>query len=295
MKKRSIFEFMKKYELPMPLWCYKPELEQDSQEWHTMGPRMLANKLKRFLDARTLHDQFLYRKLFPLPFDWDDWMPKEESEADPEAYIEKRLLRLRRWEPECPPWEDFPEEACLKILAGDKEEGLSPVNWESFAVRMHRENPYNTELYSAEHLLIMGYVLYRGNRWHYLQLLEEGPDSELWQDTLHKALNCRTPDWMEVLTHLLGVGLYRKFSQNNYLRIRLQETGDQPLVYVDETNPLLGGVFKEGAFRGENLYGKALMQVRSQLNRIYDNMVLCLGVQEEISEDVYGEPFDMPF
>lgn len=163
----------------MPLWCYKPELEQDSRDWHTAGPRILANRLKRFLDARTLHDQFLYRKL--------------------------------------------------------------------------------------------------------------------WQDTLHRALNCRTPDWKEVLPHLLGVELYQKFSQNNYLRIRLQETGDQPLVYVDETNPLLGGVFTGGAFRGENLYGKALIQVRSQLNRIYDNVILCLGVQEEISEDVYGESFDMPF
>lgn len=291
-KQPSIFEYMKKYELPMPLWLYSPELEQNDAQWRSLGKKLVVRKLKRFLDVRTEHDKQLYYRLFPRPFDWDDWMPKEEPNLPEELYVGKRLLRLRRWEPECPRWDLFPEDDSRQVLEGDWEDVFALNHWESFQLRMHKESPYNTEAYSVEHLLILGYALYRGSRSLYVQLQQEEPGQTLWQDTLHKALNCRTADWLELLPHLLGLGLYRKFTENNYLRMLLQETGDRPIVYIDPENKLLGGEFKDGKFCGENLYGIALMQVRSELNRVYDNLVLCTGTKTE--EEAF-DPFDMPF
>ena len=291
---QSIFEMMKKYELPTPLWCYKPELEQDSWQWSGLGASMAVRRVKRFLGVHTPHDRALHQTLFPLPFDWDDWLPKQE-ETDSGAFIEKRQLRLRRWTPEVPGPEEVPEEEYLKIFPGERTCGLSFVHWESFLVKMQRGNRFSTELYSPEHLLLMGYALYRGDLRLYTRLQESDPDCNVWQKTLGAALKCRTPDWLELLPHLLGVGLYRLFTENPYLQRELQETGDRPIVYVDPHHEILGGSFREGKLCGENLYGKTLMQVRSEIRRVYDNLVLCMGIQEETSGDVFGEPFDMPF
>ena len=290
-KRMSLFDYMKKYELPMPLWFYKPELEQQDPRWKSLSQQLMSNRLQRFLRLRTEHERQLYYKLFPLPAGWTGWIPQKEEALPETAYTGRRKLKLLRWEPDCPQQADFPEEKSLYIFAGDSEDIFSPTHWDSFFLKMDPDSTGTTECRSPEHMLILGYALYRGNRKLHLQLCEAMPHDQLWQDTLRKALRCRTPGWRAVLPHLLGLGLYRKFSQSNPFRQMLQQTAEQPIVYIDPEDSQLGGTYKDGRFCGENLYGKALMQVRSELNRIYDNIVLCMG-QPKKQEDF---PLDFPF
>lgn len=290
-KRMTLFDYMKKYELPMPLWFYRPELEQQDPQWRSLGQRLTASRLQRFLKVRTEHERQLYYKLFPLPVGWTGWIPEPEEKLPETAYTGKRKLKLLRWEPDCPQQYDFPEEKSLYTFSGDREDIFSFTHWDSFFLRMDSDSTGNTECFSPEHMLLLGYALYRGDSKLRLQLHEALPHDKLWKDTLRKALRCRASGWKEVLPHLLGLGLYRKFSQSNPYRQALQETGDQPIVYIDPEDKLLGGTYKDGKFCGENLYGKALMQVRSELNRVYDNIVLCMGQSQKQEEALPDFPF----
>lgn len=292
-----IFVPMKKYQLPEPLWISRPQLEQQDPAWNHLLGRTPVRTLKRFFLTLTPHDKHFYARLFPLPFDWNDLMPCEWGEIMPkEFFVEEKLLKLRRWTPvDTPIPEVTRPEDCLVIPADIEHIFLSPGTYERFEVRMHREERDNCCFYSFWHCFITAYALFLGKERLYGDLLQSFPGDTLQERTLKKARQCQDKAWLDILPHLLGVSLYRLFTQHHHLRTGLQKTGDCPIVFLDPEDKVLGGEFVDGIFQGENLYGKALMQVRSEINRIYDNHILCQGLKEEEKKEEKPDPFDFPF
>lgn len=292
-KKVSIFEYLKKYELTMPLWIYRPELEQDSPQWtNSMGQRLKVRKLRQFLDRRTDHDQQLYYKLFPLPVGWDDWMPKEEALCLDTQRLCKGQLCLTPWQPQTRFQMPLPQQ---EIQIVDKEDQLGPYHWEPFCVRAVKDDPGPMEFYSMEHFLLSCHALFHNDSKTLEELRYAMTEDPCWERE-RKRMRCSlSGKWKEMLPHVLGLGLYRSICQTNWMREALLETGDAPIFYVDPDDPVLGGSFADGVYKGQNLYGIALMEVRSELRRVYDNLVFCLGDPNKKEEEAAEEPFDFPF
>lgn len=89
--------------------------------------------------------------------------------------------------------------------------------------------------------------------------------------------------WDEVKHTLIVNGNYAKFTQNEELRQFLLATGDSLLVEASPYDTIWGiGLGAENSeihdpaqWRGDNLLGFALMEVRDEIRRVYANVDLC--------------------
>ena len=98
--------------------------------------------------------------------------------------------------------------------------------------------------------------------------------------------------WDEVKYPLILNGNYNKFVQNEQLRSFLLSTGDSILVEASPYDRVWGiGLAAEDPraqdpqqWRGENLLGFALMEVRDEIRRTYANAHLCCDPWERGTE-----------
>ena len=74
------------------------------------------------------------------------------------------------------------------------------------------------------------------------------------------------PDWEEVKFGVMRYACLRKF-ELPYFRELLLGTGERPLVEDSPSDPVWGGRDAGGGYGGENLLGRALMEVRAELRR----------------------------
>ena len=87
--------------------------------------------------------------------------------------------------------------------------------------------------------------------------------------------------WDEVKYSLVLTGNYNKFSQNKALRGFLLSTGDRLLVEASPSDRIWGiglsaddsRIHDPAQWRGENLLGFALMEVRDEIRRTYPEVV----------------------
>ena len=94
--------------------------------------------------------------------------------------------------------------------------------------------------------------------------------------------------WDEVKHTLILNGNYAKFTQNQELRRFLLATGDQVLVEASPYDTIWGvglgpddpRVQDPAQWRGQNLLGFALMEVRDEIRRVYANAHLCCDPEE---------------
>lgn len=94
--------------------------------------------------------------------------------------------------------------------------------------------------------------------------------------------------WDEVKYALILEGNYSKFTHNDELRRFLLSTGDSVLVEASPYDCVWGvglgaatpDVKDPHKWRGENLLGFALMEVRDEIRRAYENEALCCGAGE---------------
>lgn len=91
-----------------------------------------------------------------------------------------------------------------------------------------------------------------------------------------KVENYDDKKWSEQRYDVVVFGNYLKFNQNNKLREWLISTKDQLIVEASPTDKIWGiGLSVKDAragkeWQGDNLLGKAIMEVREKLNRKYD-------------------------
>lgn len=94
-----------------------------------------------------------------------------------------------------------------------------------------------------------------------------------------KIINCKTPgqakrlarkypmrsDWEETKVSIMKLLVRRKFRNNKELGKKLLETGDAILEEGNNWNDNFWGVCPPGSPNGQNMLGKILMEVRSEL------------------------------
>ena len=94
--------------------------------------------------------------------------------------------------------------------------------------------------------------------------------------------------WDQVKHTLIVNGNYAKFTQNEELRRFLLATGDSLLVEASPYDTIWGiglgaenpGTQDPAQWRGKNLLGFALMEVRDEIRRVYANADLCCALDE---------------
>ena len=73
-------------------------------------------------------------------------------------------------------------------------------------------------------------------------------------------------DWESVKEEAMYQSVFAKFSQNDFLKKRLLDTGDQKLIEGNTWNDKTWGAVWDGnKWDGKNLLGKILMRVRKEL------------------------------
>ena len=93
--------------------------------------------------------------------------------------------------------------------------------------------------------------------------------------------------WNEIKYSLVLNGNYNKFTHSDELRRFLLSTGDSVLVEASPYDCIWGiglGADSDDAqdprkWRGENLLGFALMEVRDEIRKVYANEALCRGAE----------------
>lgn len=94
--------------------------------------------------------------------------------------------------------------------------------------------------------------------------------------------------WNEVKYSIVLNGNYLKFTQNPELRDFLLSTGDKVLVEASPYDGIWGikmgqtdeNVLNPLKWRGENLLGFALMEVRDEIRRVWKNADICVAVED---------------
>ena len=104
-----------------------------------------------------------------------------------------------------------------------------------------------------------------------------------------KVRNCDETVWGEVKYSIVLNGNYKKFSQNSQLKNFLLQTGDKILVEASPYDGVWGIKMAESdenaqnplKWRGQNLLGFALMEVRDALREVCKNESLALPVESK--------------
>jgi ribA/ribD-fused uncharacterized protein len=99
------------------------------------------------------------------------------------------------------------------------------------------------------------------------------PDPKRAKELGREVKNFNGEEWMKVCYDIM-VGInFHKFASNPYLRDLLESTGDKTIVEASPTDSIWGiglhwsddRVLDESKWKGQNLLGKALMEVRKSL------------------------------
>ena len=253
-----------------PPWLAHREIERYSIGWRMGYGEDYIYRFGNWLDTLSPEEKEKYRALFPEPITWKGWWDDEDSSK----VLEHGNFWVNAWQPEGSPkytrqWlqQEFAEgrkrSFCLFWGHQPSEDGqltkscLSQWWMEDF---WSVANTY----FCMEQYMMAGKAELFG-------------DSEIRE----LILKCSDPRQIKALGRLNGN--WCKFSQNRDLREFLLSTGDSVLVEASPYDNIWGIRLAASSpeaqdpmkWRGQNLLGFALMEVRDELRRVTQNEMLC--------------------
>jgi hypothetical protein len=283
----SIMDYM------TPQWIKYPELSE-----FTMGWRMGYGEEYRYhfwdwYDTLTSKQQQEYQKLFPYPVFWHHnnwkminndgklsqdivdneedyyfgsisfWQPKGMFKYSKETFLNssKKLKFLFFWKPNA----DVVGESCFS-------------QWQPSSFRVNA----NKYLCAEQYMMAEKARLFDDEEVE--KEIMNTTDPKLIKALGRKVRNFDPAVWDKVKYSIVLNGNYYKFTQNQAMMDFLLSTGDKILVEASPLDTIWGiglGKDNEKAFniaswRGKNLLGFALMEVRDELRKLYKNAHLLL-------------------
>ena len=279
---------LKEKKIMPPPWLAFREIERYSIGWRMGYGEDYIYRFFDWLDTLSSEKQAEYRSLFPEPITWKGWWDDEDSGE----VLEHGDFFVEAWQSEGRPkytrqWlrqevaAGRRRELCLfwgHQLSKDGKVGKSCLSqwWmEDFW------SIANTYLCMEQYMMACKAELFG--------------DKEIWE----QILGCNDPKQIKALGRkvrgfdqavwdrfkypIVLNGNWCKFSQNQELREFLLSTGDSVLVEASPYDNIWGIKLSADApeaqdpflWRGENLLGFALMEVRDELRRITKNEMLC--------------------
>ncbi len=271
-----------------PPWLAFPEIERYSIGWRMGYGEDYIDRFGNWLDTLSSEEWKEYKTLFPEPITWKGWWDNEDSSE----VLEHGDFFVEVWQPKGQPkytkqWlqQEFAvgnqKEMCL--FWGHQPSKDGKVG-KSCLSQWWMEDFYDWEqnyLYMEQYMMAAKAELFQDEEIK-KQILNSSDQREI--KTLgRKVGNFDQKVWDHVKYSIVLNGNWKKFSQNRELREFLLSTGDSVLVEASPYDRIWGIQLSADApeaqnpfhWRGENLLGFALMEVRDELYRVRKNEMLC--------------------
>ena len=230
-----------------PPWLAHWEIERYSIGWRMGYGEDYIYRFGDWMDTLSPDERTEYRTLFPEPVTWKGWWDDEDSSE----VLEHGDFWVNAWQPEGSP--------------------KYTRQWlqQEFAAGRKRE-----------------FCLFWGHQPSEDGQLTKSCLSQWWMEDFWSIANtylCMEQYMMAAKAELFGNGNWCKFSQNRDLREFLLSTGDSVLVEASPYDNIWGIRLAASSpeaqdpmkWRGQNLLGFALMEVRDELRRVTQNGMLC--------------------
>lgn len=278
----------------LPPWLAYPEIERYSIGWRMGGGEDYMGKWDRWYQKLPDKKSEEYRRLFPEPPTWKGfWNDTDECDC-----YQHGDFCIEYWQKDGKPkysleqlQQDYRAGKKLKYCMFWKTQPAS----EKTLSRGCLSQWYQSHFFSVvNHYCCMEQFM----MYHKAQLFG---DEEMMQQILaskdpkkikalgQKVRNFDETAWSEAKYAIVLNGNYKKFSQNPRLKNFLLQTGDKILVEASPYDGVWGIKMSESDenvqnplnWRGQNLLGFALMEVRDVLREVCANESLALPVKSE--------------
>ncbi len=273
-----------------PPWLAYPEIERYSIGWRMGYGEDYMWHFSDWLDSLSAEEQKEYQSLFPEPVTWKGWW---EDEDYCEVFTHGDFC-IPLWQPS-----GVPACTCARLLqeAADGKQHTFCLFWG------HQPSGDGSITKSCFSQWWMEPEQFRSGANHYCcmeQFMMEQKAELFGDETIRQqVLESQTPKQMKALGRkvrgfdqtvwdqakysIVLNGNWCKFSQNRKMRDFLLSTGDSILAEASPYDGIWGirlsadspDAQAPGKWRGQNLLGFALMEVRDELRRVTQNEALC--------------------
>lgn len=271
-----------------PLWIKYTYIDCGSIGWRWGDGEAYKFEFFEWYNSLSEYEQKQYKELFPIPKMWDDIYGDEKNSY--EEYIDPVLLY---WN------EDGKPEYCMDNLIDDYNKGIDhdylffwghqpsksgKITKSCLSQWWKCDFSYKDEDYNcAEQYMMAQKACLFGDMEVYDEIIKSSNPKEI-KALGRKIKNFDEQIWDREKYDIVLKGNYFKFDQNKELRDYLLSTGDSIIVEASPYDGIWG--IKMSAddeqvnnplnWKGQNLLGFALMEVRNELNRIYKHYD-CIG------------------
>lgn len=280
-------------QLLLPPWIAYPEIERYSIGWRMGYGESYIDRWGVWFDNLTQDERNVYQELFPEPVTWkgywneeyeencyqrnefvielwrENGMPKYSIEQIREAYVRgERLEYIFFWKAKPSPDESVTK-SCLSQWWKSDFWAVADTYccMEQFMMANKAELFEDTEI-----------------RRQILQCR----DPKRMKALGRKVKNFEEAVWDEAKYPIVLNGNYLKFTQNPGLRKFLISTGESVIVEASPFDAVWGihmgqeeeDILNPLKWRGENLLGFALMEVRDEIRRVWNNADMCVNVSD---------------
>lgn len=265
-----------------PPWLAFPQLDRSSMGWRMGAGEDYLFKRIRWWRTLTPEQRAAYEQMFPMPAGWDgDDTFRYGDLSLPLWQPEGRPGYTRRWAEEAKRSGTLPPMLPFWGNQPAKDGRITQScfsQWWASDFRF-REVEYNC----MEQCMMAGKAKLFMDRDTEAQIMA-ADDPMVIKKLGRKVSPFDEALWEEAKYSLILNGNYAKFTQNEELRRFLLSTGDQLLVEASPYDTVWGvGLGAEdprlqdpAQWRGQNLLGFALMEVRDEIRRVYANEHLCM-------------------
>ena len=271
-----------------PPWLAFPYIERYSIGWRMGAGEDYIYRFFQWLRTHSPEEQLEYRALFPEPVTWKGWWDNEETcEA-----LEHGNCLLPLWQPSGVP--KYTAAQIQQEAANGKTHDLclfwghQPAKDGSITKSCFSQWWKEKFMYVVTHYFCMEQFMMEQKAKLFedgeirKQILECQDPAEI-KKLGRKVQNFDQALWDTAKYTIVLNGNWCKFSQNRALRDFLLSTGDSILVEASPYDGVWGIRLPANSpdaqnplkWRGENLLGFALMEVRDELRRITKNESLC--------------------
>jgi ribA/ribD-fused uncharacterized protein len=274
---------------PMPpLWLMYPEFDQSCMGWRMGYGESYLIDYFRWLDTLNEQENKDYIALFPEPYDWTGywhWKIGDGSQGY-SYYNEHCLIDLRREDgmPEYDVYQmkkDYREghKKDLLLFWGhqpSKDGNLTKSCFSQWWMAAFKVN--GQVFYCAEQYMMAGKAKLFGDKRIYEEILSCNDPKTI--KSLGKEVKLfDEEEWNKVKYSIVLKGNYQKFMMNRDLKAYLLATGESVLVEASPYDTVWGiGLAANDKdaidplnWRGSNLLGFALMEVRNEIKRVCRN------------------------
>lgn len=279
---------MKNQKLMPPLWIAYPRIPHMSIGWKMGYGESYAYDFYRWFETLSSDEQTEYIEMFPAPRSWRGYWEKSkfDDKAD-EMFFSHNDLYLNYWQKDGKPLYDI-DWLKSKHNSGEKIEylffwGHRPSKngitksclsqwWKSdFSEDIHEYSCMEQYMMSKKALLFDDKEIF--------EQIMACNEPNMIKSFGRKIHNFDEKIWNDVKYSIVLNGNYLKFTQNRSLMNFLLSTDDKILVEASPYDKIWGIGMSENKerinnpneWRGENLLGFALTEVREEIKRVYAN------------------------